>query len=248
MTRTTVARTREEVEALRPVWERLAFANPEADPDFFLELAALRDEIVEPYVVLIERDGRGPIMIVARVEERRLETKAGYRTVHRPKLRQLAVVYSGVHGAETEEDCELVVATLRRALRDSKADVVSFAKLGTESPLFKLASAAPPPALRDHLPTALPRASVAVPDSYDEFLKARSRNTRENVKRYGKKLLREHGEQLELTRYRDVADLDRAVAEMDLVAAKTYQRGLGVGFRDDHEGRALMRLAMERGW
>ena len=243
-----VARTLEEVEALRPVWERVAWPNPEADIDYFTAVVSSFPEIERPHVIHVDRPGRPPLIAVARVERHALETKVGYRVLLRPRMRILTVVYAGISGAESEADRELVLDELRGALTRGEADVLCLTKLQLGTPLRELAAAAAPRACRDHLPTVFPRSDVAVPDDFAEFLKARSRNTRDNVKRYGKRLEQAHGDRLRLERFRDESELDALFARFEPVAATTYQRALGVGFRDEPRQRALTAVAMRKGW
>jgi CelD/BcsL family acetyltransferase involved in cellulose biosynthesis len=243
-----VARTLEEVEALRPLWQRLEPANPEADIDFFAAVVASSPEVLRPHVVALERPDRPPALAVARLEERALEAKLGYRVVARPSVRVLAVVYTGVVGAHTRHDLQALLDELCRALRRGEADVLSFAKVGTESPLFELATRAAPWFCREHLRGTVPRTDVEVPEDLTTFLKARSRNTRDNVKRYGRRLEKAHGDVIAVRAYREPDELERAMAAMEEVAAKTYQRALDVGFRDESRERALLELAARKGF
>ena len=47
---------------------------------------------------------------------------------------------------------------------------------------------------------------------------------------------------------RDPEDLPRVLHDLETVAEKTYQRGLGVGFTASEETRAILDLATKRGW
>jgi hypothetical protein len=79
-------------------------------------------------------------------------------------------------------------------------------------------------------------------------MQSRSKKTRESLRRYRNRLLRELGETLTLRVFRDPNELELLVRDLDSVAAKTYQRGLGIAFADTPEHRALMRLGLEQGW
>ena len=243
-----IARTYEDVAALRPLWEQLEPTNPEADIDFFLTVVANSPGVIRPHVVLIERPGRTPLLTVARLEERALEAKLGYRVVARPNLCALSVAYSGIVGAETGEDVQELLDELCGALRQGEADVLCFSKLATDSPLFEMAMRAAPWFCREHPVGTVPRTEVKVPDDLPAFLAARSRNTRDNVKRYGRRLEKAHGDAIAVNSYRDAANLDEAIEAMEAVAAKTYQRALNVGFRDEPRQRALLELAAHKGY
>src|SRR5687768_130651 len=87
----TVARTVDEVEALRPVWERLPVDNMDADIDHFLTVVRHRREVLRPHVIHVERPGRPDMLVVARLEDVPLESTVGYRVVARPRVRALMV-------------------------------------------------------------------------------------------------------------------------------------------------------------
>ena len=46
----------------------------------------------------------------------------------------------------------------------------------------------------------------------------------------------------------EAADIDEMFAATETVAAKTYQRGLGVALADNDQARRLVTLGLERGW
>jgi len=79
-------------------------------------------------------------------------------------------------------------------------------------------------------------------------VRSRSKKTRENLRVYRNRLHRDHGDRLSLRVFREPAELEEFLASVEEVAAKTYQRGLGVAMADTVEERALTGLAFERGW
>jgi CelD/BcsL family acetyltransferase involved in cellulose biosynthesis len=87
-----------------------------------------------------------------------------------------------------------------------------------------------------------------VPGTLDEFVASRSKKTRDNLKRYAKKLLRDHGDELSLRVFSKPEEIDELFAAVEEVAAKTYQRGLGVAIADGAEHRRLIGVGLERGW
>ena len=163
-------------------------------------------------------------------------------------MRVLRLAFGGVVGADTPEDCRLVVAGLGRAVADGDADAVVFPQVDVESPLYSAVRAAAPWWRADHMPSQTVHWSADVPDSLGAFLASRSSSTRYHVRRYNKRLARDHGDGLVVREFRDVADLDRMHEDLEAIAAKTYQRGLGVGYTGDMLQRALMELGASRGW
>jgi hypothetical protein len=238
--RITVARTQDEAQALRPWFERVRPLNPDADLDFFLTVSQMVG--ARPYVALCELPDDRAILVVGRLEE------GSSRIPGRRGVRTLRLAFSGVIGARTATDCQLVVEVLRRALAAGEADTVVLPQLDTAGALYAAARMGVPWWRADHTPTPHVHWRAHVPDSLDAFLEARSSNTRYHVRRYAKRLLRDHGQDLTVREFGSAADLDQLCADLESVAAKTYQRGLGVGYSGDSLQHALLELCASRDW
>jgi CelD/BcsL family acetyltransferase involved in cellulose biosynthesis len=181
------------------------------------------------------------------VEDIRLPTKFGYLSMLRPKVRSITIPFGGIYGA-TDELAPLLIRELRAQLAAGAADVLWMPALRTDSPLHRAARTEVPPLQREpHLPVDTHR-RLELADSYEAFLRSRSKSSRESAKRYRKKVDRELGDRLELRVYRDPADIDRIFADSEPVAAQTYQRALGVALEDTPQQRALIEVGLQRGW
>jgi CelD/BcsL family acetyltransferase involved in cellulose biosynthesis len=245
----TVARTASEAQALRDEAGEIAWPHEDPEPGFFETVLGAMPGAIRPHLVRLDRPGDRPILVVGRIEEVQLDVRIGYLRLLRPRLRCLTVVHGGVGRAETEDDCRRVLDALRSALARKEADVLRFLGLRTDSPLYRAAASVSPWLCRDQFVSPQPHWRVAVPGSLDEFLAARSRNTRQNVRRYGKRFEADYHGRLAIRRFgRDAdADVDRLCADLELVAAKTYQRGLGVGFTGDKLQRRVIELQLQQG-
>lgn len=241
-----VARTSAEVEAMRDAWETLHVDNPAADPDHLLTLVRHSPERLRPHVVLLERDGRPEAMAVGRVGEVLLGARLGYATVLRPRLQALVVSQGGLVGAD-EARAEPLLAALLDALQLESLDVVRLrARVG--SPVHELATTRPGALVRGRAADAVVRRRAHIPETFSEYLQARSAKTRSNIQRYGRRLEGRFGDGLSLRLFQTPAELPRLVRDTLAVYEKTYQHGLGEGFSDKEPERALRRLAAERGW
>jgi hypothetical protein len=241
-----VLRSYEELEQARDLWG--AWPRPDADLDFFTAVARSRPEVSRPHVLLILRDGKRAGMAVGRLERIPLECSIGYRVVHKPLVRSISIVPDGVAYSDDPDVLAALVQELRAALVRGEADMVDIAHVPTGSLLHRTALEVSSPLFRQHAARIDPHWTAVIPDSLEAFLGARSRNTRENVKRYSKRLLREFGERLSVETFESGADSDRLFGRIEPVAAKTYQRRLGAGFADTEEQRRLVELGLERGW
>jgi CelD/BcsL family acetyltransferase involved in cellulose biosynthesis len=241
-----VARTLEDVEAIRGAWDRIGSRHPDADIDFFLQVLADRPEVLRPHVMLLEDDGDGePALLVGRVEERTLPARFGYATLYRPRLRCLTVVSGGLIGSEAGQ--EKLVAALLEALADREIQALFLHKAVIGSPLHRAATEIAGPLQRGRPVVATRHWARELPDSYEEFQKSLPKNLRGNVRRDGRKLVEALGERIRTERLNRPEQLDQILGDLERVAAKTYQRGLGAGF-DASKDRELVRLGLERGW
>ena len=117
--------------AARPVrdaWLRLQGDEIIADPDFF-EASLLDPAVVRLHVVLLERNGEAEAMLVGRIEELRLPSRVGYRTVYAPAVRSITVVNGGVLGAVDDDAFREVMASLPASLANGEADIAMFRSL-----------------------------------------------------------------------------------------------------------------------
>ena len=82
----------------------------------------------------------------------------------------------------------------------------------------------------------------------DEFLAARSRERRKNVRRHARRLEESYGDGLKIRFFASPADLDGLYEACVRVHRTSYQHALGVGFSSDERQRRLTELSMRKGW
>lgn len=239
--------TRAAVRAARGLWTDLGVEHPHAQPDFLLEVCARRDEVISPYVVVLSRAGEPAGMAVGRLEDVRLSTRLGYREVYRPRVRSISVAAGGLVGLDQERDGPALVGLLARALRAGEADVAGIPGMRVGSEAYAAARNRPGGLARPLAPETRARWRVALPDSPEAFLAARSARWRQQLRRKERRLVERYGDGLEVSSLGEPADLDRVLDDLEAISAGTYKRGLGVGFERTSEQRALVRLGLERG-
>jgi CelD/BcsL family acetyltransferase involved in cellulose biosynthesis len=241
------ARTVGEAEALREPWSRVRWPRYDADIDFFLALLRSVGGDARPHV-LAYGDAGSPKMLVARVERTRLTASFGYKQVHRPRVRALTLVHGGMSAPDDEVAAERFVAEIDGALRRREADVAVLPSLRTDSALYHAARRRARGLRAGRFHEVGTHRRLVVPDTFDAFLGSLAKKTREGVKRYAKRLSRAFEDSVETTVLREPGDIDRIFVDLEAVAARTYQRGLGVAFADTPAQRSLVSLGLERGW
>jgi hypothetical protein len=242
-----VARTVEEVEALRPTWESLAGARPPSDLDLFLRFLEHSPSVLRPHVVLVERNS-ARALVVARIEDFPLAARLGYGIGYTPTVRALTVVYGGFLGDLEAIGPDGLLAALGESLRGETLDLVRLRMLTVDSGLHTAAaSRAPALRVRRFAPKSTHWAA-RIPGSMDEFLAARSRERRKNVRRHARRLEESYGDDLEVRFFRSPGDLDQLYDDCDCIHRTSYQHALGVGFSSGERDRGLAELTMQKGW
>jgi CelD/BcsL family acetyltransferase involved in cellulose biosynthesis len=242
------ARSVDELATLRSSWEAFPKREVMADPEHFLTVLEHREGAVRPHVVRLS-SGDEPVALVAgRIEDIELPARIGYRKILSPRLRALTVVQGGYLGDPSQATAAAALSELVAVLDAKEADVLRLRLLEVGSPLHTLARTTPSTFRRERMSTPSVRWQLTVPDSYDDFLRGRSKSTRSNLRYYANRLRNEFGDRLRLDTFHDGSDLERLYRDTATVAAKTYQHALGAAFRDDALTRALTDLSVRRGW
>jgi CelD/BcsL family acetyltransferase involved in cellulose biosynthesis len=89
---------------------------------------------------------------------------------------------------------------------------------------------------------------MTVPESVNALFGRWGRKERHNFRNAENKLSRTYNGQVAFRCFQDEKDADCFISHAEQIARKTYQRALGVGFRDDVLNHSLIRLAGRRGW
>jgi len=237
-----VIRSVPEIEQAREIWTAWQ-QHPNADIDFYLNIARTSPNFVRPHILVAYRDGLPQAMLVGRIEHREIECKIGYRTVFKPRARVLNFVYGGMLGNLSAEASQSLVEVVTSSLRTEEVDIAHFNLLRTDQPVYAVARRAagflgnPWPALQTHRGTALSRNG----EDLTSVLPRR-------IQRRIKKLISDFPGKVRIHCFRRTVELDRMVEDVEEVAKKTYQRGIGVGFVDDTVTRERLRLEAEKGW
>ncbi len=247
-----IAETVDQIEEIRPVWERMQNAEEspsiDADIDRYLSVMRAMNENVQPYVITLAKEGIPVAMIIARIQIHEIKIKLGYKSLLSPKLKSLTVVYGGILGEKNDHVSSLVVRVLIRQLREKKFDLVFLNHLKKDSNIFKLARKIPGIASRGYFPKYEKHWAISIPETMKLFYKSCSPNSRKQYKRCIRKLENDFPKKIRIVTYSQEDDLDEAVKYASQISAKTYQYQLGHGFTDDFRTRCLLKTAVEKGW
>jgi CelD/BcsL family acetyltransferase involved in cellulose biosynthesis len=123
--------------------------------------------------------------------------------------------------------------------------------VAVESALHTVATRVAPRFSQQPFLPRTPHWVLDLPDSADELHRQLPKSVRDNLRRYSRRLARDHGDRLEFRTYSAPEDYDAIMRDVEAVAATSYQRGLGAGFDAHSDGpfvRATLADGLFRAW
>jgi hypothetical protein len=248
----TVARNFEEIEALRPIWELMQrkepCPKPNADISRYLSVVGACDDSLQPHVIFFEHNGSPVAMIIGWVGKHQLELRLGYKTLLKPSLKCLSVVYGGILGQPDGELCSLLVDELMKQLRNRQFDIVQLSYLGTDTDFYQAARKIPGFFTRCYSPKIDEHWSMSVPETIEHFYASRSGRHRRNLQRYVRKFEDEYPGENKYVRYTSESDVAEFIKIAADISSRNYQGALGVGVVDNEETRHIMTVVAKNGW
>jgi hypothetical protein len=242
-----VIRTVSEVEEVRNLWLGWK-GHRDSDIDGYLEFIQSRPEVLRPHVLVLYRQGSPVAMLIGRLERAMVQSRIGYFRLPGVSALTLSFVYGGLRGEPSEENSEAFVTSILDSLRAGEADMAFLHQVSQESALYKKALSLPGRFSRDYLAHPEPHHFMRLPSTPEQLQEGVSSGLKKQIRRDRKRLSEKFNNNLRVSCYRESADVERAAADMELVAQKTYQRGLGVGFSDTPVMRARLDLFARKGW
>lgn len=240
-----IARSVSEIEEIREVWSSWE-GHRDSDIDFYLAFIESSPETVRPHVIVIYRKERPDAMLIGRLEQVRIELKIGY--LHLPEFQAncLTFVQGGLRGNASADNSRELVSSIMNSLHNREAEVAFLHFADVESAIHLAARTIPNVLSRDHLFQPSVHYRMALPKNAENALSHLSKNHRKDIRRMAKKLT--DAGPVRTSCYRTPDDVARILADMEEVAQKTYQRGLGVGFSDTVQTRRMLHLCAEKGF
>jgi hypothetical protein len=242
-----IIRDVKEIEDIRGAWKSWHH-HPNSDIDFYLKIVHSLPEVLSPYVLVLYRHGEPESILVGRLERGRIGYTLGYGTVYSAPLRKLTFIYGGGLGTSRVENCGTLIDQIVKSLRKGEADLAELRYVRTDSPIYFSAKQTPGGLSRDYFPATQMHRSTQLQDNIEDFYGRLSSKARKNLKWQAKKLLQDFAGNVRVDCLRQPSDLDRLFQDVEGVAKKTYQRGLGVGFVDDANMRERFKFVADRGW
>lgn len=246
-TQIAVATTQEEMERLRQVWSDLAPRDIDSDIDFFSTVVSNAELVVHPTILHLRSSDDRDLMAVSRLEILHVPFRFGYAKLGKAVVRAVVVTFDGILGARSPEDEAVLMKHLYRFLERGDADLILMRNVDVEGSLYRSALATSGAGIRSLARKPSRRWVAEIPSSMEAFLQCRSNKTRSTLRRKERQLEQEFPA-VRVHRFRRPEELEDLCADMETVAATSYQRRLGVGFNGNPMQVALIRRGLEMGW
>lgn len=250
---TTVARaplsvktlkTADEIRGLRGLWNWPG--TPDSDLDYFLYFAAVRAEVLRPQVLVTYRGDAPEAMLIGKLEERQIPIQLGHLNARTPRLRVLNFVYGGLRGSLARDSTEALVKEALKTVRCGEAEVIVFELVAVDSQLYRTLGALPKRFERGFHCAQHNRYRMQLPRNSHELHGMIPANQRSNYLRKGRKLVRDFSGDVSYRWYTQASPA--MYRDLEFVAARSYQRGKGVGFQDTPQLRGWWEFAGSKGW
>ena len=226
-------------------WRRLQH-HPNTDFDHYLLYLQHHQQICRPWVLALHAGSGTDCVVVGRTQTGWATANLGYWTLKLGRMKSLTICTEGVLGEMSPEAADVVVRNLLAALEAREVERVVIRNLRTSHPLASVALHAP----RRFLPTCASNPQthwrMQLPESAAAFWSSLTKKHRYWLKRLERKLASDFPNDVSFELMTEPGKVGEFCGAVEQVASKTYQRGLGVGFKNDEFHLNRCRLFAEK--
>jgi hypothetical protein len=241
-----IHRSAAEVEELRTFWLKEQ-RHPNSDLDHFLLVCRLRTEVISPCVLSLWQDGSFRCVLAGRIEHSTVQPRVGYLKMPLLRRRALILIHGGAIGQLGPREADLIIARINQFLADGGVDVVVFSSLSEGSPLFASIRAMGRRVLGVAKPRWAKHWELTLPSQPGCLLQAMKSKHRSWIRRKARDLEAAFPARIDWRWHAQVDDLAPISRQIEEVAARTYQRGLDAGFKDNVFHRERLALFARQG-
>jgi CelD/BcsL family acetyltransferase involved in cellulose biosynthesis len=156
-------------------------------------------------------------------------------------------VIGAQRGNTSPEVSELLLREALESLRRGEADLCRLEMLRADTALYRLARSLPGILGRDHSVVRQPHWYMELSETYEEVLKGLSHDLRKEIKRTAKRIQADFGSVV-VKCFEKPDDLEILIRDVESIAATSWHRRVGGGFRNTERVRQLLLFQAKRGW
>jgi hypothetical protein len=234
-----------ELKEVRGLWEENQW-HPNADFEFFSLIVSTRPQIISPCVFVLSQKGKAISLLAGRIEHATMPLRLGYATLARLPVRRIVIIEGAFMGDRSESNWSALLLFMDRFLIRGAIDYAFFEQVHIGSSfhtrareMFSSDRFKPAHEPSEHW-------LMSLPESWDAFLKTRSKKHRYWLKRLENILNKEFPGKWTIRRYTLAAETGEFLRAAETIAKTTYHRSLAVGFSLNEENEKRINLEARR--
>jgi CelD/BcsL family acetyltransferase involved in cellulose biosynthesis len=237
-----------DVQRLRPLWEKWQ-NHPNTDFEHYQLVLSTRARDAAPYVVLAKVDDAPVGLLVGRTEPQEMSVKVGYANIKLGRARMLRIMTGGVLGAWWDELAAAAVEQLIASFQQGAFDAIIFSNVRTSTAFYRALQAQAGRSGPSVFLAPEPHWIMQIPPKNEELWMRLSSRHRSQLRKARKKLDEDEdiAGDVDYRHFHDGQNIEEFCKDAESVASKTYQHGLGIGFKNDEFYNKRCRLFASKG-
>ena len=233
------------LESIGSFWRSL---NVHIFADMDCVLRNLQNSRSKPHVFVLSKESRPVALALGVVALQRVSWKVGYLNIPKRPLRFLEFPPNCLIGSYDDETASALISAINVSLVDGGLSFARFSQLDVSHPISVALEGAEHRWSKDPVNETTVHWHLDLPETFDAFYKSRSKNVKNNIKTYRNRVKKAFADSVVLECIQRPEDVDRAADIAEDLTAKSYQRSLGIGFKDTPAEREWWQMAAKRGW
>jgi len=224
----------EDVQRWRPLWEKWQ-NHPNTDFEHYQLVLSTRAANATPYVVLAQADGAPVGLLVGRTEPQEMAVKIGYANIKLGRARVLRIMTGGVLGTWWDELAAAAVEHLIASFQQRAFDAIIFSNVRTSTAFYRALQAQAGRSGPSVFLAPEPHWIMQIPPKNEELWLRLSSRHRSQLRKARRKLDEDEeiAGDVDFRHFHDGQNIEQFCQDAEVVASKTYQHGLGIGFKND---------------
>ena len=240
-----VIKSLEEIEDIRNFWETHQY-YPDVDIDFYIAFCRANKENVSPHITVLMKQGRPDAIMIGRVDHTDFNFRFGYKVLLGVKVHTLNILYGGIIGNLTNENYDALLEEVMTSLSKGDADIAFFNHIVLDSYIYSQVVKRPYFLFRDHSPKSHLHWCAKLPDSFNTYYSMRSKKFKRTLNLFTNRTKKQYGKNQSVSCLQSINEFDCIINDIEMIASKTYHRGMNTGFIDNEATRDRIKLALER--
>jgi len=241
-----VVRNVKDIANLSDCW-RACCHHRDIDVEWYLQEIS-SSPTTRPHVLAYYQAGRPKALLIGRYEMKRPDLRIGYFRVPVRNVRSLTFPAGALVGEISPAACQHFIDNIRASLAAGEADAATIYHCELASPIAAIGRAHSS-ARRPFGRTSQVRVhrTRMLWDERTSSIIGLSAGERQHQRRR-RKMMRDLGQEARVVCFCSDNEIDCLMKDVETVAARTYQRGLLVGFVDTPQMRERLRFEARMGW